>query len=195
MAFLRSINQIDTGPGIVGQGVFLRTPQSADYFQWQAVREESRVFLTPWEPTWPKNDLSRASYRQRIKRYAKDMRRDEAYPFFIFDENREILLGGLTLSNVRRGVTQSCSLGYWIGVSQKSKGNMSAAVRAIIPFVFKTLRLHRLEAACLPTNEPSVRLLKKAGFQEEGLARQYLRINGSWQDHILFALVNDDPHP
>lgn len=195
MAFLRSINQIDSGPGITGQGVFLRAPLTSDYTQWQAVREESRAFLTPWEPTWPRNDLTRASYRQRIKRYARDIRRDEAYPFFIFDETREFLLGGLTLSNVRRGVTQSCSLGYWMGVSENRKGNMTAAVRAIIPFVFDVLRLHRLEAACLPTNMPSVRLLKRVGFQEEGLARRYLKINGIWQDHILFALVNDDPRP
>ena len=195
MAFLRSINHIETIPGLVGDGVFLRAPHTNDYAQWQAVREESRAFLMPWEPTWPKNDLSRASYRQRIKRYTRDMRRDEAYPFFIFDESREQLLGGLTLSSVRRGVTQSCSLGYWIGVSHKRKGHMSAAVRAIIPFVFNTLHLHRLEAACLPRNEPSVRLLERAGFQKEGLARRYLRINGQWQDHVLFALVSDDPQP
>lgn len=195
MAFLRSINQFDTGPGLVGKGVFLRTPHLSDYTQWHVLREKSRKFLTPWEPNWLKTDLTRSSFRQRIKRYAKDIRQDETYPFFIFDESREQLLGGLTLSCVRRGVTQSCSLGYWIGVSHKGKGNMTAAVRAVIPFVFNTLCLHRLEAACLPANEPSVQLLARTGFQQEGLARRYLRINGSWQDHILFALISDDPRP
>ncbi len=195
MAFLRSINQFDPGPGLVGKSVFLRTPRISDFEQWRSLREKSRAFLTPWEPTWPKNDLTRTSYRQRIKRYARDIRNDEAYPFFVFDDRGEDLLGGLTLSQVRRGVTQSCSIGYWVGKSYERKGNMKAAVRAIIPFVFDILQLHRLEAACLPTNGPSIRLLEGTGFQREGLARNYLRINGKWQDHILFAIVCDDLDP
>ena len=193
MAFLRSINQFDPGPGLTGKGLFLRPPQAVDYVQWNALREKSQEFLAPWEPTWPKNDLSRASFRRRIKRYTKNIRQDEAYPFFIFDQSGDTLLGGLTLSHVRRGVTQSCSLGYWIGVSHEQKGYMTAAVRSVVPYVFDTLRLHRLEAACLSSNTPSMRLLKRMGFQREGIARQYLRINGAWQDHVLFALISDDP--
>lgn len=193
MAFLRSINQFDPGPGLIGKGVFLRVPRAADYEQWRALRERSREFLTPWEPIWPKNDLARTAYRRRIKRYARDIRQGETYPFFIFDDRGEDLIGGLTLSHVRRGVTQSCSLGYWIGLSHERKGNMTAAVRVATSFVFDNLQLHRLEAACLPSNEPSIRLLERTGFQREGLARNYLRINGKWQDHILFAIVSDDP--
>jgi ribosomal-protein-alanine N-acetyltransferase len=102
------------------------------------------------------------------------------------------LLGGCTLSNVRRGVTQGCALGYWIGERFARQGHMFDAVRALIPFVFSTLGLHRIEAACLPTNEASQNLLAKAGFRREGLARKYLQINGEWRDHVLFALLEDD---
>jgi len=103
-----------------------------------------------------------------------------------------VLLGGLTLTNIRRGVAQAGSLGYWIGQPHARRGLMTAAVNALIPFVFCTLRLHRLEAACIPSNIASVRLLEKTGFTREGFAREYLCINGLWQDHLLYALLRTD---
>lgn len=193
MAFLRSVSLLDDGPAIHGDGVFLRTPQMSDFAAWARLRAESRAFLVPWEPAWPQDDLTRSAFRRRLRRYYRDIREDEAYPFFVFRSGDEALVGGLTLSHVRRGVTQSCSLGYWVGRPHARRGHMSAAVRAIIPFVFDTLHLHRIEAACLPSNVASIRLLEKTGFLREGYARRYLRINGTWQDHLLFALLHDDP--
>ncbi|MDP2622086.1 MAG: GNAT family protein [Hyphomicrobiales bacterium] len=195
MAFLRSVNSIDTSPVIYGEGVYLRTPQMGDHAEWAALREESRDFLIPWEPTWPNDDLTRSAFRRRLRRYYRDIREDETYPFFVFRNRGDVLVGGLTVSHVRRGVTQSCSLGYWIGKSHSRQGLMTAAVAAIVSFTFDSLRLHRIEAACLLDNVPSIRLLEKAGFSREGVARRYLRINGAWQDHLLFALMEDDPRP
>ena len=192
MAFLRSVNPLDTGPVLRAGQVYLRVPQMSDFQNWAELRAASRNFLIPWEPTWPRDDLSKTSFRRRIKRYGRDMRDDLAYPFFLFEVDSDNIVGGLTLSNVRRGVAQSCTLGYWIGEPYARNGYMTAAVAAIIPYVFKTLQLHRLEAACLPFNEASVRLLKRSGFNEEGYAQRYLRINGKWQDHLLFGLVADD---
>ena len=120
------------------------------------------------------------------------MRADQAYPFFVFRKPDGVLVGGLTLANVRRGIAQAGSLGYWMGEPHARRGHMTDAVRALIPFAFNTLRLHRLEAACIPTNVASIRLLEKVGFKREGLARQYLCINGRWQDHILYALLASD---
>jgi ribosomal-protein-alanine N-acetyltransferase len=194
MVFLRSVTA-DTGPAIHGDGVFLRTPQMGDFPAWASVREGSRAFLTPWEPTWPMDDLTRAAFRRRIRRYMQDIREDSAYPFFVFRSDDNAFLGGITLSNIRRGVTQSTSLGYWIGETYARQGYMSAAVGAVVPFVFDQLRLHRLEAACLPSNTASIRLLEKVGFAREGYARRYLRINGVWQDHFLYAMLNEDPRP
>ncbi len=195
MAFFRTINFTDPLPAIVGDGVTLRTPQMTDYAEWAALREGSRDFLTPWEPVWPVDDLTRSAFRRRIRRYAEDLRADQGYPFLIYRNSDNALVGGLTLANIRRGVAQAGSLGYWMGLPFVRHGYMTAAVRAVIPFGFSTLRLHRLEAACIPTNVGSIRLLEKTGFVREGYARQYLCINGIWQDHLLYARLKDDPAP
>jgi ribosomal-protein-alanine N-acetyltransferase len=127
-----------------------------------------------------------------MKRYARDVQEDLAYPFFIFTSEANALCGGLTLSNIRRGVAQTATLGYWIGEPYARKGLMTEAVHALMPFVFDHLWLHRLEAACLPHNAASIRLLKACGFTQEGYARHYLRINGEWHDHLLFAILAED---
>jgi ribosomal-protein-alanine N-acetyltransferase len=193
MAFFRTVSFGEIIPAITGGGVLLRTPVSSDYAEWASVREKSRDFLTPWEPTWPADDLSRSAFRRRLKRYAEDQRGDLAYAFLIFRSDDGALVGGLTLANIRRGVAQAGSIGYWVGQPFARKGYMTAAVRALIPFCFGTLRLHRLEAACIPDNAASIGLLEKTGFQREGYARGYLCINGVWQDHLLYARLKDDP--
>jgi ribosomal-protein-alanine N-acetyltransferase len=193
MAFFRTVSFSENMPAIAGDGVVLRIPQMADYAEWSALREASREFLTPWEPTWPADDLTRASFRRRIKRYSEDQRADLAYAFFVFRKEDDILVGGLTLANVRRGCAQTGSLGYWMGAAHARRGHMTAAVRAVLPFAFATLRLHRIEAACIPGNIASIRLLEKTGFQREGYARRYLCIDGVWHDHLLYARLGDDP--
>jgi [ribosomal protein S5]-alanine N-acetyltransferase len=191
MAFFRTINFSEPLPSIAGDGVMLRTPQVTDYSDWVALREASRDFLTPWEPTWPADDLSRSAFRRRIRRYAEDSRTDQGYALLIVRSTDDALVGGLTLANIRRGVAQAGSLGYWVGQPYARRGYMTAAVRAVIPFAFATLRLHRLEAACIPTNTGSIRLLENTGFVREGYARDYLCINGIWQDHLLYGRLKD----
>ena len=193
MAFFRTINFTEPLPNIVGETITLRMPQMTDYGDWAALREASRDFLTPWEPTWPSDDLTRSAFRRRIRRYSEDLRADQGYAFLIIRNSDNAMVGGLTLANIRRGVAQAGSLGYWMGLPYVRNGYMSAAVRAVIPFAFGTLRLHRLEAACIPTNTGSMRLLEKNGFVREGYAREYLCINGTWQDHLLYARLQDDP--
>jgi [ribosomal protein S5]-alanine N-acetyltransferase len=191
MAFFRTINFAEPLPSVMGEGVMLRTPQVTDHTEWAALREQSREFLTPWEPIWPADDLSRSAFRRRIRRYTEDLRSDQSYAFLIFRSTDGRLVGGLTLANVRRGVAQAGSLGYWMGLPYVRHGYMTAAVRAVIPFAFGTLRLHRLEAACIPTNTASIRLLENTGFIREGYAREYLCINGIWQDHLLYGRLKD----
>jgi ribosomal-protein-alanine N-acetyltransferase len=191
MAFFRTINFADPLPSVAGEGVLLRIPQAPDYADWTALREGSRDFLTPWEPTWPADDLSRSAFRRRIRRYSEDLRTDQGYAFLIIRSSDNALVGGLTLANIRRGVAQAGSIGYWMGRPFVRQGYMTAAVRAIIPFAFTSLRLHRLEAACIPTNGGSIRLLEKTGFVREGYAREYLCINGIWQDHLLYGRLKD----
>ncbi len=193
MSFLRSISTINTSPSIRGGTVMLRPPSLGDYPQWARLREQSRSFLAPWEPIWPADDLTRMSFRRRIKRYQREIRNGTGFPFFVLSPDGETLLGGLTLAQIQRGVTQSAVLGYWMGAPHAGKGLMTAAVRAVIGFAFDSLHLNRMEAACLPTNAASIRLLEKVGFAREGYARKYLCIDGRWQDHLLYGLVRDEP--
>jgi ribosomal-protein-alanine N-acetyltransferase len=177
-----------------GEGIYLRPGEMHDFDPWAGLRERSRIFLTPWEPTWPGDDLTRAAFRRRLRRNQQEIENDEAYPFLVFREDHT-LLGGLTLGQVRRGVVQAATLGYWVGAPYAGKGFMSRAVRAVIGFAFATLRLHRIEASCLPHNVASIKLLERVGFTREGFARAYLRINGIWQDHLLYALLETDSLP
>jgi [ribosomal protein S5]-alanine N-acetyltransferase len=179
---------------LTGERVFLRPPERGDYEGWASLRAGSRNFLTPWEPSWPPDALSRASYRARLSRYGEDWRTDQSYNFFVF-RNDEALVGGIGLSNVRRGVAETASLGYWIGEPFARQRYMSAALALVLDFAFERLRLHRVEAACLPTNVPSRALLMRTGFQQEGYARNYLLIDGKWQDHLLFAILREDTRP
>ncbi len=192
---------------ITGERLLLRPPHKQDYKAWAALREDSRAFLQPWEPTWPKDDLTLAAYRRRVSRYSAEIERDASYPFFLFATNRldsngqdsrgqdsrgqdsssQELLGGLNLTNVRRGAASMASLGYWMGERHARQGLMTEAVQMVLPFAARTLGLRRIEAACVPENKVSVRLLEKTAFVQEGYARQYLAINGEWRDHLLYA--------
>lgn len=180
-------------PALSGPRVRLRTPLVSDYREWAELRRESRVFLEPWEPVWAPDELEHASWRQRVTRYRADFAQGVAVPFFIFDRAGGRLLGGITLGNIRRGVSQSGHIGYWIGQRYAGQGYMLEAVQAVSRYAFDTLGLHRVEAACIPGNRRSQRVLEKAGFRPEGMLRSYLKINGEWRDHCLYARIATDP--
>jgi ribosomal-protein-alanine N-acetyltransferase len=187
VAFLRSIRPDEDFEVVHGPTLTLRQPVVADYTTWAELRALSRAHLTPWEPTWSQDDLSRAMYRRRLRAYAKDVHNDVSYPYFIFENATGALIGGVTLSNIRRGSAQTASLGYWMGAPYAGRGHMREAVRLLLPMSFNALRLHRIEAATMLKNFASMRVLEAAGFQREGLARSYLKINGRWEDHLLYA--------
>lgn len=194
-SLLRTLGPPWAGRVLHGARVYLRAPQVSDWAQWARLRAESRDFLVPWEPTWSADALTRSAFRRRLRRYYRDAREEIGYAFFIFLQDDDSLLGGITLTNVRRGVAGACSIGYWIGKPRARQGFMADALISIYPFVFEDLQLHRLEAACLPANTASKGLLLKCGFSEEGFARQYLKINGGWRDHVLLALLDSDSWP
>ncbi|MFN3536130.1 MAG: GNAT family N-acetyltransferase [Brevundimonas sp.] len=180
-----------TGPQIAGRDILLRTPRSSDYAAWAELRDQSRDYLQPWEPAWPEDDLGRAAYRRRLAIYDRERELGNAWPFFVFDRD-DRLMGGITLSNIRRGVAETGTIGYWIGRPHAGKGLATAAVRTLSVYAFTELKLHRLEAACVPHNHASRRVLEKSGFRLEGEARAYLKINGRWADHLLFGLLAEE---
>ncbi len=140
-----------------GHGLLLRAPQMSDFLQWAQLREQSRAYLTPWEPIWPSDDLTRAGFRRRLRRYAEDIAADRSYPFIVFRESDGAMIGGITLANVRRGIVQAGTIGYWVGEPHADRGYMTAALRVLLPTLFGETqfaphrgRLHSLQFALDP---------------------------------------------
>lgn len=174
--------------------LILRAPRAADGDSWVAVRRASAEFLQPWEPLWPADHLTRASWRRRLAWMRAETEADRArfWLLFLRDRREEEVVGGLSMTQIRRGASSSAQIGYWMGQAYAGRGLMTEAVRAVRGHAFASLGLRRLEAACLPANLPSQRLLRRVGFQQEGLARGYLEVNGRPEDHLLFSLLAED---
>ena len=177
---------------LTGERVFLRPPKRRDALKWQKLRMSSKSFLVPWEPSWDASSCTRRAYLRYFKNSNYLANMDRAYSFLIFKTDDKTLLGGINIGNVRRGVSQSASLGYWIGEKHSRNGYMKEALKLLIPSLFVDLRLNRIEAATLEENIASKNLLKKIGFKKEGVLRKYLKINGTWRDHILYGLLEND---
>jgi len=175
-----------------GALVTMRPATLRDWAAWAELRALSRDFLTPWEPAWPPDTLTRSAFTRRIRRQGSEWRDDLAYSFLTLERQSETVVGGLGLGNLRRGVAQVATLGYWVGQPYARRGYTTEAVRLALDFAFDHLALHRVEASCLPTNQASRGLLDKLGFTCEGVARGYLRINGTWRDHLLYAILKED---
>jgi len=178
---------------IIGRSLYLRPPRRSDYKAWAAIRSISRLHLEPWEPVWADDALTRDAFRRRLASLDAEMRAETGFGFFVFARTDDRLMGGVTVSNIRRGVIQSASLGYWMGAPYVGRGAMTDAIEALLPFLFDRFGLHRVEAACMPENAASRRVLEKAGFAYEGRARAYRKIAGVWHDHLLFAKLAKDP--
>lgn len=179
-------------PVLNGDKLYLRAPEISDYEAWATLRAVSREHLQPWEPTWAEDSLSRDGFRRRLAWFERLRRQEHGEAYFIYLRRNDMLLGGITLSNIRRGASQCGELGYWTGKPHAGQGYMTEALAIMVQHCFGTLKLHRLEAACLPENAPSRQLLSKAGFRSEGLLREYLKIDGAWRDHQLYARLATD---
>jgi len=170
----------------------LRPPIHGDYQTWAALRSESLGFLTPWEPTWSGDHLTRKAFTNRVYWAQRSIGNGTAYPLFLFSRENRNLLGAITLDNIRRGPAQSATTGYWIGEKYARSGYMREAIKAVVHYAFNTLDLSRIEAGCLPENTPSRRLLESCGYKYEGVAQSYLQINGRWRNHVLYANLRHD---
>src|ERR1044072_4008145 len=137
MAFLRSSYAPDTAVTVRGNGVWLRAPAMGDYAPWAELRAMSRDHLTPWEPVWQRDELSRSAFRRRVRHYQREAREDLGYAFMIFRDADDRMIGGLPPSHVRRGVTQAPLLGFWLGLHFLKQGYMTEAVAAVAGLAFE----------------------------------------------------------
>ena len=170
----------------------LREPQLTDYRNWSALRDKSAEFLIPWEPQWAQDHLSRKGFTNRVYWAQRSTANGSAMPLFLIRREDDALLGAITLDNIRRGPAQAGTLGYWIGAPYARQGYMREAIAGLVHHAFHRLDLSRIEAACLPENNASRRLLEKCGFKYEGVAQSYLQINGRWRTHVLYAALRSD---
>lgn len=170
----------------------LRLPEHRDFREWAKLRHQSRAFLSPWEPIWAADHLSRASFTNRVYWSQRAVKNGNAVPLFVFHKEAGQLVGAITLDNIRRGPSQVGTIGYWVGQQYARQGFMSEAIIAMVAHAFGALDLSRVESACLPDNVASRGVLEKAGFKYEGVAQSYIQINGRWRNHVLYANLRSD---
>ena len=170
----------------------LRLPEHRDFREWANLRHQGRAFLSPWEPIWAADHLSRASFTNRVYWSQRAVKNGNAVPLFVFHKEAGQLVGAITLDNIRRGPSQVGTIGYWVGQQYARQGFMSEAIIAMVAHAFGALDLSRVESACLPNNVASRGVLEKAGFKYEGVAQSYIQINGRWRNHVLYAALRGD---
>lgn len=170
----------------------LRLPRHSDYPSWSSIRSESANFLSPWEPAWADDHLTRRSFTNRVYWAQRSVNSGSAVPVFLERRDDKTLLGAITLDNIRRGPAQAGTLGYWVGKRHSRQGFMREAIKGLVHYAFTTMDLSRVEAACLPENAASRGVLEGSGFKYEGVAQSYLQINGRWRNHVLYANLRND---
>ena len=195
IGLFKTFSELMRGKPLVCGQVYLRPPARGDWTAWVALRAASRAYLEPWEPSWSGDALTRKAFMRRLRVHAINSQTDKGYAFLIFSRRSDDLVGGVSLNHVRRGIGQTASVGYWIGERYARHGYMTDALAGLLPFAFDSLGLHRIDAAVLERNAASRRVLEKVGFTREGVARQYLRIDGEWQDHVIYGMLSTDARP
>lgn len=180
-------------PQLDTERLFLTLPpprQAPAYLDFY-VRNRER--LKPWDPERSTGFYTEAFWRRQLHLNRRDFDEDLAVRFGIFERERpERLAGVANFSNLVRGCFQACHLGYTLDGELEGRGIMQEALQAALGYAFRELDLHRVMANYQPKNERSGRLLERLGFEKEGFARGYLRIDGAWRDHVLTALVRPE---
>ena len=179
-------------PQIETDRMVLRLPGHADYRAWATQRQASAAHLTPWEPVWAHDHLSRRAFTNRVYWAMRAETTGTALPLLMIRRGDGALIGAITLDNIRRGPVQAGTLGYWIGAEFARQGYMHEAIGHVVFHAFEKMDLSRIEAACLPENAASRGVLEKSGFKFENVAQSYLQINGRWRNHVLYAKLRSD---
>jgi [ribosomal protein S5]-alanine N-acetyltransferase len=172
--------------------LLLRPLQTGDAGRLRSVLRRNALHLAPWQPSSVPGADTLAHAADLLVRDRALWRADRQYAFFGFLDGVDLPIVRISLSGIHRGGYQGGYLGYWVDVDYLGRGFAIESVNAMLQFAFGPLHLHRVQAAVMPRNEPSVKVLKHTGFRREGLARKYLCIAGIWEDHELFARVLED---
>ena len=174
------------------QPVALRALRLSDAPAILALYQINAAYLQPWEAVRPPEFYTLAFQEESIQTGLAAAASDRGYVFGIVLRETDQLIGRLTLSGVTRAAFQNAYLGYWLDEGHTGRGLTTQAVGLALDHAFGEMRLHRVQAAVLPHNAASIRVLQKNGFRQEGLAERYLLIAGRWQDHAIFAITAEE---
>jgi ribosomal-protein-alanine N-acetyltransferase len=174
----------------------LRLPGASEAAEVAGFYVANREHLQPWSPTFHPGLFSRTFWASEAERRLTDFRAGREVRGFLYPrEGPHRVVGNLSLVHIVRGVLQACTLGYALAADAQGQGFMLEAVRGAVAYAFGSLGLHRVMADYMPRNRRSAAVLRQAGFVVEGYAREYLLINGRWEDHVLTAITNRDWGP
>jgi ribosomal-protein-alanine N-acetyltransferase len=189
---------VDLDIRLEGNRVALRAPRAVDIPELRALIARNADHLRPWSPSPPPgtNPLGLAELGRTIAKQRREWKLGAAYVFVaILRYGREPIAGRVALTSVTRGPWQSAQVGYWLDAASGGRGLMTECVGLALDFAFEDLGLHRVQAAVMPRNAASRRILAKCGFREEGYAERYLRIGGRWEDHVIYGLTAEEWQP
>ncbi len=174
-----------------GELVYVRLLEMEDAQDLLDLRVRNRDFLAPWEPFRPAMRYTLDEQTAQLAFALESAASDRAYHFGIFTPGAE-LVGTITLANVARGAWQNATMGYFVDEEHNGRGYVTEAIRLVTGLAFADLGLHRVQAGVIPRNPASMRALEKAGYRREGLSLRYLYINDVWEDHVMFAITQED---
>ncbi len=178
--------------------LILRPPRTSDVPRMRMALRKNAAHLKPWSaaPAPGEDPASLTSVSRAVLRHRREWKLGQTYILLVFRrEDENVVIGRVALGGILRGVFQNAYLGYWIDAEHQARGLMTEAVVATTSFAFGAAGLHRVQAAVMPRNAPSQRVLEKAGYRREGLAHRYLCIDGNWSDHVLFAITAEEWSP
>ncbi|GAA4715197.1 GNAT family N-acetyltransferase [Brevibacillus fulvus] len=174
------------------QDIFIRPYELTDVAALLALRLRNRTFLEPFEPVRSDLFFTAEEQQKQVESARADFARGSAFAFAIFLTDNQQMIGRVALSNVVRGAWQNATIGYFLDQQHNGKGYMTQAVKLALRYAFREANLHRVQAAIMPRNLPSIKVVQKAGFRYEGTSLRYLLINGVWEDHHIYALTSEE---
>ncbi len=175
---------------IEGHAIYLRPLTVSDAHDSLRLQNDNRAFFEQFSMIREHSFYTLESQVEKIQRHEENRKNDQEYYFGLFQKENNKLIGTISLFQVMRGSLQSAVIGYFLDHHHNGKGYATEAIKALVDYAFEELHLHRIEAGVMPRNLPSQRVLEKAGFHREGIARKNVNINGIWEDHQVLAILN-----
>ncbi|WP_438434674.1 GNAT family N-acetyltransferase [Gorillibacterium sp. sgz500922] len=177
---------------LIGERIVLRPLTESDVGVWIHHNLKNRDHFQAFTPAREESYYTEEVQLAWIRRSEQEIREDKQYPFGIFLKETGELIGSIQLFQIERRFMQRAMIGYSLDQDYEGKGYMTEAVRLLVEYAFRELKLHRVYAEAKPTNLGSIRVLEKAGFEREGIARKNVQINGRWEDHMVLSILNPE---